>query len=135
MPPSVPISAVSVIIRDFTLLHCLRHQKNHPPIARASTRTPATTIPAIAGPPRCSLLIVFSSVEGPLPSGERDVDVLLLFAELKASESVMELESLSEPTDEAIGTTLDGVTPEANVFGGSTLLPGVLEAVEAATAP
>jgi len=116
MPPSVPISAVSVIIRDFTLLRCLRRQKNHPPIARASTRTPATTIPAIAGPPRCSLLIVFSSVEGPLPSGERDVDVLLLFAELKASESVIEPKSLSEPIDEAIDVISDDTPPMADVI-------------------
>lgn len=107
MPPSVPISAVSVMIRDFTLLRCLRLQKNHPPIAKASTRTPATAIPAIAGPPRCLLLVAFSSVEGPLPSGERNVDALLLFPELKASESVMELESLSEPIDEALDAMSD----------------------------
>ena len=135
MPPSVPISAVSVIIRDFTLLRCLRRQKNHPPIAKARISTPAIAIPAIAGPPRCLLLVALSAVEGPLPSGERNVDALLLLPELKASESVMELESLSEPIDETLNTKSDGVTPGADVFGGSTLLPGVLEAVEAATAP
>ena len=105
------------MMRDFTLLRCLRRQKNHPPIAKASSRTPATAIPAIAGPPRCLLLVAFSSVEGPLPSGERNVDALLLFPELKASESVMELESLSEPIDEALDAMSDDMLPTAGVGG------------------
>jgi len=126
MPPSVPISAVSVMIRDFTLLRCLRRQKNHPPIAKARTNTPATAIPAIAGPARCLLPVEPSSVEEPLPSGELDVDALLLLAELKASESVIGLESLSEPIDEAIDAISDDVSSMADVICEIVVVSGAV---------
>jgi len=102
MPPSPYVSVWSLfsVLVDFPLVRLLRRQKYHPPM-NAITRTPAMAIPAIAPPPRPAPLFSDAAV-GTFSSGDCEVNAPLTLCVLDASGPIVELNTVSEPIDEAI---------------------------------